>query len=204
MRKLARQRLGRLVVLPSRAGWLAVRQLVRAVRRLQFAECGSHVRFDPFGSYTPISAMHFGSHVYLGPGARITAHEGFFTGNHVVVGPGLLVVGGDHNIATTGRYMLDVETGGANLPVRIEDDVYLGARVTLLKGVVIGEGSVVGACSVVTRSIPPYTIASGSPCRALRPRFVGENLDRHLNAMHSSYSYDDVVMAWREAGLAHD
>lgn len=189
------------MVLPWRAAWIAARQIVRAVRRLQFAECGRDVRFDPFGSYLPMSAMHFGSHVYIGPGARITANEGFFAGNHVVVGPGLLVVGGDHNIASTGRYMLDVKTGGANLPVRIEDDVYLGARVTLLKGVVVGEGSVVGACAVVTKSIPPYTIAAGSPCRALQPRFVGDELWRHLAAMGSRHAYDDIVDAWRAAGL---
>jgi Acetyltransferase (isoleucine patch superfamily) len=148
--------------------------------------------------------MHFGSHIYIGPGARITANEGFFAGDHFVAGPGLLVVGGNHNIATAGRYMLEVKTGGVNLPVRVEDDVHLGARVTLLKGVVIGEGSVIGACSVVTKSIPPYTVAAGSPCRELRPRFSSEELKGHLSVVRSRYAYDDVVDLWRAAGFASE
>lgn len=98
MRKQARQTMGRIVVVPSRAAWIASCQIVRSVRRLQFAECGSHVRFDPFGSYMPMSAVQFGFHVYLGSGARTTAFRGFFAGDHFVPGPGLLV-GGNHIIS---------------------------------------------------------------------------------------------------------
>jgi maltose O-acetyltransferase len=50
----------------------------------------------------------------------------------------------------------------------IEDNVWLGARVTVLKGVTIGEGSIIAAGSVVTKSIPPRTIAGGVPARVLK------------------------------------
>jgi maltose O-acetyltransferase len=53
-------------------------------------------------------------------------------------------------------------------PIRLEDRVWLGTRVIVLRGVTIGEGSVVGAGSVVTRSLPPHSFAAGSPARLIR------------------------------------
>ena len=53
-------------------------------------------------------------------------------------------------------------------PVAIGDDVWLGARVIVLKGVTIGDGAIVGAGSVVTRDIPPWSIAGGQPAKVIR------------------------------------
>ncbi len=55
-------------------------------------------------------------------------------------------------------------------PITIEDDVWLGARVNVLAGVTIGQGSVIGAGSVVTKDIPPYSIAAGVPCKVIKQR----------------------------------
>jgi acetyltransferase-like isoleucine patch superfamily enzyme len=141
------------------------------------------VRFDLLGSYWPPESMHFGSHIFIGRGARIAASAGFYVGNHVLIGPDLCVMGGDHNFREVGKLMWDVDVGGVDLPVVVEDDVWMGARVTVLKGVTIGCGSVIGAGSVVTKSIPQYSVAAGNPCRVLRPRFSDEELRAHLTAL---------------------
>jgi acetyltransferase-like isoleucine patch superfamily enzyme len=57
---------------------------------------------------------------------------------------------------------------GPSLPVVLEQGVWLGARVTVLKGVTIGRSSVVAAGSVVTRDIPPGVLAGGMPAKVLR------------------------------------
>ena len=61
----------------------------------------------------------------------------------------------------------------------IEDGCWVGANVTILKGVTIGRGSVVAAGAVVTRSCPPYSIVGGVPARVIKPRFTAEEIAKH-------------------------
>jgi galactoside O-acetyltransferase len=60
--------------------------------------------------------------------------------------------------------------------VRIENHAWLGFNVSVLAGVTIGEGAIVGACSLVTSSIPAWTIAAGNPARPLRSLTAAERL----------------------------
>jgi acetyltransferase-like isoleucine patch superfamily enzyme len=55
-------------------------------------------------------------------------------------------------------------------PIFVEDDVYIGCNVVILSGITIGKGSIIGAGSIVTRDIPPYSIAVGSPAKVVRQR----------------------------------
>ena len=53
-------------------------------------------------------------------------------------------------------------------PVIIEDDVWIGTRVTILKGVTVGKGAIIGACSVVTKDVPPHSIVVGNPAKVVK------------------------------------
>ena len=56
----------------------------------------------------------------------------------------------------------------AHAPIVICDKAWIGFNVSILKGVTIGEGAVIGACSVVTRDVAPYTVVAGNPARSVR------------------------------------
>lgn len=84
-----------------------------------------------------------------------------------------VMVGANSSISDTDWHHTDPKkraegVAGASSPVVIEDDVWLGANVTVLKGVTIGAGSVIAANSVVTKSIPPGVMAGGIPARPLK------------------------------------
>lgn len=68
-----------------------------------------------------------------------------------------------------------------NLPVTIGNDVFIGMNVTVLDGVTIGDGAVIGAGAVVSKDIPPYAIAVGSPIKIIRYRFDEPTIARLLN-----------------------
>ena len=56
-------------------------------------------------------------------------------------------------------------TGVAMAPIVIEDDVWIGFNATILKGVKIGKGAIIGASTIITKDVPPYAIMVGSPAR---------------------------------------
>jgi len=104
-------------------------------------------------------------------------------GKKVIFGPKPTIITGDHRIDFIGKYIIDVtdteKESEHDAPVVIEDDVWCGANVTILKGVTIGRGSVVAAGAVVTKSFPPYSIIGGVPAKVLKYRFTIEEIIKH-------------------------
>ena len=104
-------------------------------------------------------------------------------GKKVIFGPKPTIITGDHRIDIIGKYIVDVtdeeKLPENDLPVVIEDDVWVGANVTILKGVTIGRGSVIAAGAVVTKSCPPYSIIGGVPAKVLKNRFTPEEMVTH-------------------------
>ena len=142
--------------------------------RRSWGKFGSSSWLSPFGTYLYKKNIQIGDHVYIGQGAHISASEGIRIGNGVVVGPELMVMGGDHRFDHVGLLLHQMTSGGENKPIVIEDDVWIGGRVTILKGVTIGEGAIIGAGSIVTKSISPYSIYTGNPARKIGVMFSKE------------------------------
>lgn len=104
-----------------------------------------------------------------GIGRGCVINNGVTIGNDVMIGPDVIVYTQNHNISRT-DIPLAKQGFAEQEPVVIEDDVWIGARVCILPGVTIGEGSVIGACAVVAKSIPPYSVAVGNPARIVKNR----------------------------------
>ena len=162
-----------------------LRRLLMYQYRTLFKKVGKNVVFDPFSSFS-YQTIEIGDDVYIGPGARFSASKTFIRiGNKVMFGPDVSIRGGDHNTSVVGSYMYDIKKKlpENDQPVIIEDDVWIGTRAILLKGVRIGTGSIVAAGALVTKDVAPYSIVGGIPARLLKKRFKEEILEEHITIL---------------------
>ena len=102
--------------------------------------------------------------VFINHGGSIAAMKSVFIGKNATIGPHCLILDNEFHRLEPERRSERPESR----PVRIEENVWLGARVIVLPGVTIGAHTVVGAGSVVTKSLPERVVAAGVPARVIR------------------------------------
>lgn len=125
-------------------------------------------------------------------------NEGLVIGNYCSIAKNVkFILGGNHRIDCLFTYPILTEfsnLGSAEAltkgPIIVEDDVWIGFGATILSGVTIGKGSVIGANTVITKTIPPYSIVVGNPSTILRTRFDNEVLELIEKNKDSIYLID--------------
>lgn len=137
----------------------------QALLREMFEEIGEACYIEP-----PLRAnwggrfVHFGSFIYANFNLTLVDDTHIYVGDHTMIGPNVVIATGGHPLLPVLR-----ERGMQyNMPVRIGRNCWLGAGVIVLPGVSIGDNTVIGAGSVVTRDMPANVLAVGNPCRVLR------------------------------------
>ena len=158
-----------------------------------FLSLGQDVTIYPLSKLVGQDVIRIGDHVIIDDFVFITGGRGTTIGSHVyiasfasITGGGKLVMGDFAGIATGSRILTGTDDFSGNaLPnstipsefrnvkrsfVEIGRHVVIGANCTVLPGVAIGDGAAIGACSVVTRDIEPWTISAGSPARKIGAR----------------------------------
>jgi len=142
------------------------------------AEIGENCYIEPplhanWGKYT-----HFGNNVYANFNLTLVDDTDIFVGDNVMFGPNVIIATAGHPVDPP----LREKVAQFNIPVRIGKNVWIGAGAIVLPGVTIGDHSVIGAGSVVTKDIPPNVVAVGNPCRVLR----------EINDRDKEYYYKDL------------
>ncbi len=156
---------------PGGAIWRNLRYIVC---RPLFLSCGKNVNVERgayFGSGATISV---GSNSGIGINAWVG--RGTMIGSNVMMGPDVMIFSRNHRISRTDMPMAEQGFEEDN-PVRIGDDVWIGARVIILPGIVIGSGSVIGAGAVVTKDVLEGVIVAGNPASIVRNRFSRRALE---------------------------
>lgn len=130
-----------------------------------FAEIGEDSYIEP-----PLHAnwgghhVHFGKRVYANFNLTLVDDSHIYVGDYTMIGPNVTIATAGHPILPE----LREKNYQYNIPVHIGKNCWLGAGVVVLPGVTIGDNTVIGAGSIVTKDIPANVVAVGNPCRVLR------------------------------------
>jgi len=120
---------------------------------------------EPYCRLNGDPAITIGKNFYMNSGCHLLGE--ITIGDDVMIGPKTVIWGRDHGMALGQPMRMQPHS---KRPVSIGDDVWIGANVTILKGINIGDGAVVAAGAVVVRDVPSLAIVAGNPARVVKIR----------------------------------
>ncbi|HBL40076.1 MAG TPA: acetyltransferase [Ruminococcaceae bacterium] len=133
----------------------------------------------------------FGTHISMGKNSYanfnfcVLDENKVSIGDNVFIGPNCSMLTPIHPLCHEDRNIFHDAKSNTDInveysaPIEIKDNCWIGGSVTILPGVTVGEGCVIGAGSVVTKSIPPHSLAFGNPCRVVREITEADRLSNH-------------------------
>lgn len=152
-----------------------------------FAEIGEDCYIEPpLHSNWGGHHVHFGKSVYANFNLTLVDDTHIYIGDYTMIGPNVTIATAGHPILPE----LREKAYQYNQPVHIGRNCWLGAGVVVLPGVKIGDNSVIGAGSIVTKDIPANVVAVGNPCRVLRE--INEH-DREYYFKDKKINWDDII-----------
>lgn len=126
--------------------------------------------------------------------------EGLEIGNYVSIASGVkFILGGNHNTNTFTTFPHKYMTWGQGVeatskgPIIVHDEVWIGTDSMILSGVTLGKGSIVAAGSVVTKSVPAYSIVGGNPAKVIKYRFDEEIISQIKDIDFNAIPWNDLV-----------
>lgn len=176
------------------------------VRKSRFMHCGKNVLLIP-----PFSGgrnIFFGDDVYIGPGACLSTPNASITfKGHTSVGEALTIHTGNH-ARILGMFHCDItekiKPKGLDKDVIIEEDVWIGSRVTILSGVIVGRGATVAAGAVVVKDVPPYSVVGGVPAKVIKFYWTVDEIIEHEAYIYSKEErYSKEVLNNIQNGFAN-
>lgn len=156
-----------------------------AMLKEMFAEIGEGCYIEPpFHANFGGKHCHWGNNVYANFNLTMVDDTHIYVGDNTMLGPNVVLASAGHPILPE----LREQAYQYNAPVHIGKNCWLGAGVIVLPGVTVGDNSVIGAGSVVTKDIPANVIAVGNPCKVLRP--IGERDKEYYFKEHKIVAED--------------
>ena len=156
-----------------------------AMLQKMFAEIGEDCYIEtPLHTNFGGRYVHFGKKIYANFNLTLVDDTHIYVGDFCQIGPNVVLATAGHPIDPALR-----EQGlQFNAPIRVGRNCWLGAGVLVMPGVTIGDNTVVGAGSVVTKDLPSHVVAVGNPCRVLR----------EINDHDREYYFKDRRIRWEE------
>lgn len=125
-----------------------------------------------------------GDHIYVGKDCHFGADVTL--GSYVLIASRVSFVGGDHVWSNVGTPIMRAGREERR-EIIVGDDVWIGHGATIMHGLQLGEGCIVAAASVVTKSVPPYAVVGGNPARVIHSRFPEEAIEEHRRRLREEW-----------------
>ena len=138
---------------------------------------GADVRLAAGSSFGGHATTTIGDHTWFAGPVTVDGEGRADFGRWVAIGTGLAIITSDHDVTATSLHFGLADLVGLDRPigtvghVTVGNGSWIGDRVTILCGGAVGDGAIVGAGSIVTKPVPPFSIAVGAPARVVRRRF---------------------------------
>ena len=151
---------------------LYVRSLATELCRAKFRRFGEDAEFRPGAYAVGCSNITLGRRVVIRPQAMLFADtddsgSGIEVEDDVLIGSGVHVYVGNHQFSVPNIPIID-QGRRPSKPVRIESGAWVGACAIILPGVTVGSNAVIGAGSIVTKSVEPATVVAGNPAKLIK------------------------------------
>lgn len=112
--------------------------------------------------------IEIGDNVGINHGSTLSGMASLVVGNDVLIGPNCNILTSNHKFENPNKV---INTQGVDSkPIKVGNDVWIGANVVVLPGVTVGNGAIIGANAVVTKDIEPYTVVGGIPAKFIKFR----------------------------------
>jgi len=131
-----------------------------------FKKFGKNVNIEPKVIFFKLSQSEIGDNSGIGMNSRIGT---IIIKNDVMIGEELMAISQNHKFSNLNEPMWK-QGWQEDEPIVICDDVWIGSRVTILPGVTINKGAIIGGAAVVTKDVPEYAIVGGNPAKVIRYR----------------------------------
>lgn len=145
--------------------YLACKQILQS--------CGRNVTIEPKAFFYSGRNIVIGNNSGIGQGAKLYGRVTI--GDDVMMGEDVLMLTQNHHFSRT-DIPINQQGFREEEPIMIDDDVWIGSRVTMLPGVSVGRGAIIAACSVVTKDVPEWAIVGGNPARVIKYRKTIQNI----------------------------
>lgn len=147
---------------------LTSRYYTRDALQFMGAQLGKHTQITSVRVTDP-RCLETGEGVYLGYNCQLNAVGGIYIGDNTALAPNVVIHSGNHKYDKDSLpYSMELEAK----KVSIGRHCWIGESVIILRGVTIGECSIIGAGAVVTKNIPPYSVAVGNPAKVIKSREI--------------------------------
>ena len=159
---------------------------------LSFSYFGKNAFIRNNCSFYGEERISIGDNTKIGENTVIYALAPITIGRYVLISPNVTIISGEHRTDLIGEFMgainNDQRLPENDSPIVIEDDVWIGANVIILKGVTIGRGSIIHAGQIITKSVKPYTMYISDKIQIAR--FTDEEIKTHEAMIREKYGID--------------